>query len=326
MSMRDRFSVGIWAFNVTVDRVTADGYRDPVPSERQFEMASKVDGIRGVEIHYPTQFVEGNIGKTKEMLEKYNLKCSNVMVDCYMREWQNGAIISYDDAVWRKFIDQSKKSVDAAIELGVNQIGICPTHDGYNYPFQSNFPESYDRFVRGLREIARYNPNVRVGIEYKPRETRSYIITRSVDRAIVLAREVGEKNVGIIMDVGHALFGHENPAESAYVASRYGMLQHLHLNDSHGIWDDDLTFGTVNFWEHLELLAWLKLLGYDGWYSFDIYPYRLDPVRACEENVRNLNLMMELVDRIDLGKLKEKQLGYRYSDITKQLREELFKG
>ena len=319
-----KISVGIWAFGVTVDRVTTDGYKDPVPIEKQFELASKVDGIEGVELHYPTQFVDGDIKKTKEVLEKYGLKCSNVMVDCYLREWQNGGIISYDDKLWRKFIDRCKRAVDAAVELGTDQIGICPTHDGFDYPFQAYFPESFDRFVKGIREIARYNPDIKVGIEYKPRETRAYIITRSVDRAIVLAKEVGEKNVGIIMDVGHALFGQENLAESAYVAMRHGMLYHLHLNDNHAIWDDDMIYGTINFWHHLELLVWLKHLGYDRWYSFDIYPYREDPVRATEECVRCLRIMSKLADKIDLNKLKELQLSYRTPDIVREVWSSVF--
>ena len=323
--MTEKISVGIWAFGVTVDRVTTDGYKDSVPIEKRFELASKVDGITGIEMHYPTEFVNGDADKTKKVLEKYGFKCSNVMIDIYKRKWKQGALVCYDDKVFKDAVELSKEAIDASVKLGANQIGICPTHDGYDYPFQCDFKESYDRFVKGLREIAEYNPKVKIGIEYKPRETRAHIITRTVDRALILIDEIKADNVGILIDVGHALFGQENPAESAYVASRYGKLYHLHLNDNHGIWDDDLTFGTVHFWHLLEFITWLKYLKYDGWYSFDIYPYREDPVEICTENVQNLKQMMELASKIDMDTLIEKTHNYRTSDLIKHVREQIFK-
>lgn len=320
----EKISVGVWGFGVTVDRVTTDGYKEPVPIEKRFEMISKVEGIKGVEIHYPTEFVDGDVEKTKNCLERYGFSCSNVMVDCYKSKWQNGHLTSYDDRTWRDAVDQCKGAVDAAVKLGCDQIGICPTHDGFDYPFQCDFKESYRRFTEGLKEIAEYNPKIKIGIEYKPRETRAYIITRSVDRVIWIADEIAD-NVGIILDVGHALFGKEYPAESAFVAMRKGKLCHLHLNDNHAIWDDDMTFGSLHFWDLLEFIVWLKQLGYDRWYSFDIYPYREDPIKACRENVENLRLMFDLAQRIDvysiLGKIRE----YRTPEISRQLRETLFK-
>lgn len=323
--MEEKFSVGLWAFSVTVDRVCTDGYKDQVSKEKKFELASRVEGLNGIELHYPTEFPDGDVDKTKELLETYKLECCNVMVDYYKREFMNGSVAAYDDKTWKKAVKIAQEAMDAAVVLGPNLTTICPTHDGYDYPFQSDYTESYDRVVRAIKEIAGYNPKVRLGIEYKPRETRAHIVTRSVDRALVLIDEAGLENVGITMDVGHALFGQENPAESAHIASRYGKLFHLHLNDNHAIWDDDMTFGTVHFWEAVELVAWLGISKYDGWYSFDIYPYREDPIRATEENIANLKLMMELTKKVDMKTLREKMLRLETTEITRQLREELFK-
>jgi len=46
--------------------------------------------------------------------------------------------------------------------------------------------------------------------------------------------------------------------------------------------------GSVHLVEFIELLFWLKELGYDGWYSMDQYPYREDAQGALRNSVEFL--------------------------------------
>jgi sugar phosphate isomerase/epimerase len=86
-------------------------------------------------------------------------------------------------------------------------------------------------------------------------------------------------------------------AEAAVILSDYGRkLFHLHFNDNYRSWDDDMIVGAVHFAEFLELLFWLREVGYDGWYSMDQYPYREDgqaAIRSSVEFLRGLETMLD---------------------------------
>jgi xylose isomerase len=101
-----------------------------------------------------------------------------------------------------------------------------------------------------------------------------------------MAQETGLENVGVCIDVGHALMGGENAAESAFLLQHYGKkLFHMHFNDNYRSWDDDMIVGSLHVVEFVELLFWLKETGYEGWYSMDQYPYREEGAAAVSESV-----------------------------------------
>jgi len=53
---------------------------------------------------------------------------------------------------------------------------------------------------------------VKISLEFKPKEPRNFsYLARSAD-TLLFVRETGTENVGVTIDVGHALFGDENVA------------------------------------------------------------------------------------------------------------------
>jgi xylose isomerase len=115
--------------------------------------------------------------------------------------------------------------------------------------------------------------------------------------------------------------GGENLAASASLALKRGRLFHLHLNDAWKRFDDDLIFGSVHFIEQMELLFWLDYLGFNGWYSFDLFPYREDPEKATEESLGNLRKMREILRRIDEKSLLSAIKGSDATKLTAIIRE-----
>jgi xylose isomerase len=81
------------------------------------------------------------------------------------------------------------------------------------------------------------------------------------------------------------------------VLLREERLFHLHLNDNYGLSDDDMPVGTVHWAQYVELLYWLHKLGYPGWYSLDLYPYRDDAGAACEASLDFLQRIQAVVSR-----------------------------
>ncbi|MDR0353583.1 MAG: sugar phosphate isomerase/epimerase, partial [Opitutaceae bacterium] len=123
---------------------------------------------------------------------------------------------------------------------------------------------------------------------------RSYH-ARAAD-TLLMVQEIGLPNVGVCIDVGHALMAGENVAESAVMLHHYGdKLFHMHFNDNYRTWDDDMIVGSLHFVEYVELLFWLREIGYNGWYSMDQYPYREDGMRAVRESVRFLQGVEKLL-------------------------------
>ena len=56
--------------------------------------------------------------------------------------------------------------------------------------------------------------------------------------------------------------------------------------------------GSVHIIHYLELFYWLKTIGYEGWHTLDIFPYREDGSRAVKESIEWIKGIYELLDKI----------------------------
>ena len=128
---------------------------------------------------------------------------------------------------------------------------------------------------KGWTSAPSHNPNVKISLEFKPKEPRTHIMINSTAKALLFVNMINKPNLGINLDVGHANMGYETLAESVALLKRFGnRLMHLHLNDNYRLWDDDMVPGSVHTLEWVEFFYWLDRTGYDGWYSLDIFAYR----------------------------------------------------
>jgi len=72
-------------------------------------------------------------------------------------------------------------------------------------------------------------------------------------------------------------------------------LFHMHFNDNHASWDDDMIVGSVHSIAYIETLYWLDRTGYTGWLSMDQYPYREDGAAAIGESILWLHRFDEIL-------------------------------
>ena len=192
--------------------------------------------------------------------------------------------------------------MDWAAHLKCKYIDVWPGQDGFDYCFQANYTEAWKWMKDALAECAQYNNKVRILVEYKPKEPRTHCFVDSAAKVLLLLE--GLKEVGVLIDWGHALQGGENIAQSAALVSAYGKLDYFHLNDNYRSWDDDMMACSVHLVEYLELVYWLKRLKYKGWLTLDIFPYREDGVRAATQSKEWLEAMFRAVDRVGLNAFK----------------------
>ena len=142
-----------------------------------------------------------------------------------------GDIGSQDRELRQEAIDWIEKSIDLCQLFKPKYIGIhCGTAKQYTI-------ESTQRLAKFAQERG-IKLGLECGGEYKVKILKEMVISAK------------EKNLGILIDVGHCWEGGEDPAQAIKEAGEY--LFGLHIHDNHGKSDEHLVLGegTIN-WEEL---------------------------------------------------------------------------
>jgi xylose isomerase len=303
MAMADllpRISTHLGYFGTGADRYNPAGYQAAVPGRERVLLAGKVVGLGGVELNYPSLVTEETVESCKTALSEAHLAVSNVSLNVWgAGKWGLGSLSHPDEKVRAEAIAVCKRGLVVARAVGSPLVSLWPGQDGFDYPFQVDYRSQVDWFVAGLREIAASAPDMRICLEYKPKEPRTHSLLDTAARTMWLISKVGAGNVGVLLDVGHAFCAYENAAQSAALLQREGLLYLLHFNDNYGEWDWDMIPGSLRFWELLELIFWLRETGYDGWYSIDITMPRGDPLGAAQLSVSNIERLCRLTSKLD---------------------------
>jgi xylose isomerase len=288
-----------------------------------FDRVASVDLVGGVDLVADEALYEHE-AEVAASLAKTKLPVASVTVELFSDvRWKKGTFSSGDRAVRTEAVAWSKRAVDLAKKLGAAVVGIWPGQDGYDYLFSSDYLVDRERFAEGVREVCQYDQDITIALEYKPKEPRIRCYVSNVGIAILTAKAIGEPNVGVVLDYGHALYGGENPAESvALLHAHGGLLSHIHINDNYRSWDDDLIAGSVHTLEYLEFFYWLRRTGYKGWITIDQFPYREDGRDAVAESAAWLDALESLVDRADpdeIGRVIAERDGIAASRLMRKL-------
>jgi len=295
-----RFSANINTFNACADRYVLSGYGKRLTSEELIQAATRVEGLTGVEVVGMWHVNDDNLAHVHRQIVDAGLEVTCVTPDIWASgKWGWGSFAANDPHIRRDAIHEVKKSMEWAKQMNCQVVDLWFGQDGYDYPLQADYPAAWDRIIEGTIECAEHVPDVRLVIEYKPKEPRTHCFIGTVGKTLLLIEKVNKPNVGAMIDVGHTLMAYENIAESAALLHYFGRkLYYMHFNDNWRLWDDDMTVGSVHTVEMLELLYWLDRLDYDGWYALDIFPYREDGVRAASESIRWIKGLHGLLDKM----------------------------
>jgi len=263
--------------------------------------AATATGLTHVDLNYPDHMGE-SIGATARAIRDLGLELNGLAMRYYTEPaFKIGAFTNPDPAIRRAAIDLTKRGIDAALEAGSPLMTLWLGQDGYDYAFQADYNRLWSLEIDGIREVAAYQPECSISIEYKPNEPRSYSLLPDCATTLLAIREVGLPNLGVTLDFAHSLYADEQPAFAAALISRQSRLMGVHLNDGYGKRDDGLMVGAVNTLKTIELLRQIRRDGYDGPIYFDTFPdlTGLDPVQECMVNIATVTSMMEVVDRLN---------------------------
>jgi xylose isomerase len=296
--MKNKYAMILGNLGNTCDRF-CKGYKDNPTSDAMLAIArEKIPFIEGIELVGTWDIRPDNAKDMKKKLENYDFKCASIIPDTFTDpEFAKGSITSIHESTRKKAMDYLRQMCDIAREINCPTMNLWLGQDGYDYLLTSNYDQEREWLRESTYQLATEYPDLNFALEYKPKEPRNFSYHSRMADTILAARETGCKNVGVTIDTGHSFVAGENVAEAVVLAKRAGnMLFHMHFNDNHGSWDDDMIVGNVHSVVYVELLYWLKKTGYEGWLSMDQYPYREDGADAIAESILWVKKFEKIVD------------------------------
>ncbi|MGB8748377.1 MAG: sugar phosphate isomerase/epimerase family protein [Pseudolabrys sp.] len=311
-------SLGIWAFGSMATRFVPAGYKPELANQTTSERVRRaVEGLGdlmdGSEFHYPQELNAENLDEVRGALDGHDIYClaSGLHLD---QRFGKGGLISPDSATRGEAVKQTLEAIDFAGELGAHFI-IWPGIEGYNYPFQTPYAESWDWFVDGIGQAAERcrERGVLLFLEHKNSEPAMKILMRNVGMTLHVIHKLraqGIDNVKVNMDWQHLLMNGESLGEYAAMLAAEGVLGHQHANSGWGTFDDDNMVGALAFMETLELAVELRRAGYGDngeRLGFDLYPYTEDAVAATRRSVLQWRYIDSVAARIDDAALRAAQ-------------------
>jgi xylose isomerase len=311
-------SLGIWAFGNMATRFNPAGYKPELSGATTVQkVRTAVEGLGDLiddyEFHYPQELSPDNLDAVRIALEGHGIYCiaSGLHLD---PRFARGGFCSPDDATRAEALRLTREAIDLAAEVG-GQMIVWPGIEGYNYPFQTPYAESWARFVDGVGEAAEHARarNVTIFLEHKNSEPAMKILMRNVGMTLHVIHKLraqGIDNVSVNMDWQHLIMNGENLAEYAALLAAEGVLGHQHANSGWGTFDDDNMVGATAFMETLELALELRRAGYGTRgerLGFDLYPYTEDAVGAVRRSVLQWRFIDTVAGRIDEPALRRAQ-------------------
>jgi xylose isomerase len=313
-----RTSLGIWAFGAMATRFNPGGYK---PELAGVSTADKVrtavaglgDLMDDYEFHYPQELNRDNLDQVREALDGHGIYAVATGTHLNPR-FGKGGISSPHDDVRDAALAEGLEAAALAGEIG-SQMILWPGVEGYNYPFQTPYAESWARFIDGVGQVASKcaEGGVMLFLEHKNSEPAMKIFMRNIGMTLHVIHKLrgqGITNVKVNMDWQHLIMNGENLAEYAALLAAEGLLGHQHANSGWGTFDDDNMVGATAFMETLELAVELRRANYGSGgerLGFDLYPYTEDAVGAVKRSVLQWRFIDDVAGRIDEAALRQAQ-------------------
>jgi xylose isomerase len=311
-------SLGIWAFGNMATRFNPGGYKPELtgrstPDKVRTAVEGLGDLIDDYEFHYPQELSPDNLDEVRDALDGHGVYCiaSGLHLD---PRFGKGGFSSPDDSTREEALRLTHEAVDLAADVGAQMI-IWPGIEGYNYPFQTPYQDSWARFIDGVGQAAEHarERGMTIFLEHKNSEPAMKILMRNIGmtlHVIHTLRARGLDNVSVNMDWQHLIMNGESLAEYAALLAAEGLLGHQHANSGWGTFDDDNMVGATAFMETLELALELRRARYGERgerLGFDLYPYTEDAVGAVRRSVLQWRFIDGVAGRIDEPALRQAQ-------------------
>ena len=186
-----KVSAGLWILDTFAERDVPRGYHEPMELDEQLEVLSRIRGLDGLGVVYPAPPLPDDPDKLVKKLGQHNLKVGDVTVDNYAhRKWRHGAFVTTESAIRRENIRLCKDAMDFAAAIPGAGLTLWPGHDGFDYPFQTDYRKGWKNLVDSCQQICGHNPKVKVAIEYKQKDPRQKQYLSNMGKTMMLINDV----------------------------------------------------------------------------------------------------------------------------------------
>jgi sugar phosphate isomerase/epimerase len=306
-----KYSAIIGSLGQTCDRFMKCGYKDPAVDNVEFpdviKNLEKMKVLKGADLYQAPSGPLSDPDIVNEILMGSGLEASSVLPLVFgERRWQKGSVSAADPEIRRQAMELIKQNIDFNAKLiGNPSVDLWLGQDGFDYPLQTDYSKQWDYLIKNVRELADYNPKINLTLEGKIREPRNRCLVDTTMTALMMCMEIDRLNVGVAIDTGHVFYAQQNVAQNIEIAARYGKLFMMHANDNYNLWDDDMIVGSLRLTEFIEMFYSLRKVGYDGFISVDIFPYREDQYEATRQSVLNMQKYDDAIDLMGIDVIEE---------------------
>ena len=201
-----------------VTRFVPGGYQPQWANETTAERVRRaVDGLGDLiddyEFHYPQELNPENLDDVREALGGHDIYCVATGLHLDPR-FGRGGLVSPDPATRAEAVKRTLDAIDFSGELGAHFI-IWPGIEGYNYPFQTPYAESWAWLVDGIGQAAERcrDHGISLFLEHKNSEPAMKILMRNIGMTLHVIHKLraqGLDNVKVNMDWQHLLMNGES--------------------------------------------------------------------------------------------------------------------
>lgn len=262
-------------------------------------LSKEIKGIDGFELCYPADFQD--IPVLRSLLEENGFGVSAINVRSRRQnKWLRGSFTSSRASERQEVVDEFRRAMDIAQEMGVTRLTTCPLNDGHDYVFEIDYQKAYEYAEETFSAICSHNRDIRLCIEYKLNDPRTRCLFGTAGETLSFCQMVGASNLGVTMDFGHSLLGGERPAQALCLLAWAGRMFYVHLNDNDRNWDWDMLPGAFHLNELMEFFYYLKRLGYDNdWYAYDVMSKEIDTIQHFSLVTKLTRKFENMAARID---------------------------
>lgn len=224
--------------------------------------------------HMYRQDLHAHLPEIRDLLAEYNMAVCHVIPAQFRYP---SLLASANEKVRRDSVRYIMDNVDNALLLGAPSLHVCAGMSLLDQPQE----RGWECLRRSITEILEYmrGTGLRLYIEPAHRFESNQIL--ALDDGLRMIYEIGDPQLGILLDTGHLHVNGEDLAEG--VAKLGPLLGHVDLDDNDGSADAHLApgQGTINF---APFAAALKQSGYAGYLAVELgMQYVLNPEPVVAE-------------------------------------------
>src|SRR3954451_11525061 len=204
-------------------RFNPGGYKpELVDDSTAVKVRRAVEGLGDLmddyEFHYPQELSEDNLDEVRDALDGHGIYTIATGLHLDPR-FGRGGLVAPDEAPRQVARERTVAAANFAGSIGAHFI-IWPGIEGYNYPFQTPYAESWAWLIEGIGQaaVAIDKHGRKLFLEHKNSEPAMKILMRNIGMTLHVIHKLraeGVDNVQVNMDWQHLIMNGENLAEYA---------------------------------------------------------------------------------------------------------------